>query len=106
MLIDTPAQAAAAVDKLAAAGVDVIKAYVDLDPAHYKAIVDAAHRHKLRVHAHVYDPTDVRNAFEAGVGVLQHVGCAGVPFYDPPMVKAIACKGPPVSVKAPLRERR
>jgi len=103
MLIDTPAQAAAAVDKLAAAGVDVIKAYVDLDPAHYKAIVDAAHRHKLRVHAHVYDPTDVRNAFEAGVDVLQHVGSAGVPLYDPALVKAIAVKGTPVVVTAAHR---
>jgi imidazolonepropionase-like amidohydrolase len=93
ILIDTPEQAAAAVDKLAAAGVDVIKAYVNLTPAHYKAIVDAAHKHKLLVHAHVYDPDDVRNAFEAGVDVLQHVGSAGVPTYDPALVKAIAVKG-------------
>jgi imidazolonepropionase-like amidohydrolase len=93
ILIDTPEQAAAAVDKLAAAGVDVIKAYVNLTPAHYKAIVDAAHKHKLTVHAHVYDPEDVRNAFEAGVDVLQHVGSAGVPTYDPALVKAIAVKG-------------
>jgi imidazolonepropionase-like amidohydrolase len=93
ILIDTPEQAAAAVDKLAAAGVDVIKAYVNLTLAHYKAIVDAAHKHKLLVHAHVYDPDDVRNAFEAGVDVLQHVGSAGVPTYDPALVKAIAVKG-------------
>ena len=55
LLIDTPADAAKATEDLAKAGVDVIKAYVGLSPAHYKAIVDAAHRHKLRVHAHVYD---------------------------------------------------
>jgi imidazolonepropionase-like amidohydrolase len=103
ILIDTPEQAAAAVDKLAAAGVDVIKAYVNLTPAHYKAIVDAAHRHKLRVHAHVYDPDDVRNAFEAGVDVLQHVGSAGVPTYDPALVKAIAVKGTPVVATAAHR---
>ncbi|MGE5414501.1 MAG: amidohydrolase family protein, partial [Syntrophomonadaceae bacterium] len=54
--VDTPAQAAAAVDRLASAGVDVIKAYVALAPAHYRAIVDAAHRRHLKVHAHVYDP--------------------------------------------------
>jgi imidazolonepropionase-like amidohydrolase len=93
ILIDTPEQAGAAVDKLAAAGVDVVKAYVNLTPAHYKAIVEAAHKHKLMVHAHVYDPDDVRNAFEAGVDVLQHVGSAGVPTYDPALVKAIAVKG-------------
>jgi imidazolonepropionase-like amidohydrolase len=103
LLVDTPEQAAAAVDKLAAAGVDVIKAYVNLTAAHYKAIVDAAHKHQLRVHAHVYDPDDVRNAFEAGVDVLQHVGSAGMPTYDPALVKAIAVKGTPVVVTAAHR---
>ncbi|HEV7395889.1 MAG TPA: amidohydrolase family protein [Pyrinomonadaceae bacterium] len=103
ILVDTPAQAAAAVDKLAAAGVDVIKAYVNLGPAHYKAIVDAAHKHHLLVHAHVYDPDNVRDAFEAGVDVLQHVGSAGVPTYDPALVKAIAVKGTPVVVTAAHR---
>ena len=103
ILVDTPAEAAAAVDKLAAAGVDVIKAYVNLSPAHYKAIVNAAHRHHLLVHAHVYDPEDVRNAFEAGVDVLQHVGSAGMPTYDPALVKAIAVKGTPVVTTAAHR---
>lgn len=103
ILIDTPAQAAAAVDKLASAGVDVIKAYVNLGPTHYKAIVGAAHRHHLLVHAHVYDPENVRDAFEAGVDVLQHVGSAGVPTYDPALVKAIAVKGTPVVVTAAHR---
>jgi imidazolonepropionase-like amidohydrolase len=103
ILVDTPAQAAAAVDKLAAAGVDVIKAYVELGPAHYKAIADAAHRHHLRVHAHVYDPVNVRDAFEAGIDVLTHVGSAGMPTYDPALVKAIAVKGTPVVVTAAHR---
>jgi imidazolonepropionase-like amidohydrolase len=100
LLVDTPAQAAAAVDRLASAGVDVIKAYVELAPAHYKAIVDAAHRHHLRVHAHVYDPADVKNAFEAGVDILQHVGSAGMPTYDPSLVRAIVVRGTPVVVTA------
>ncbi len=103
ILVDTPAQAAAAVDRLAAAGVDVIKAYVGLSPAHYRAIVDAAHRHHLKVHAHVYDPAQVRDAFEAGVDVLQHVGSAGMPTYDPALVKAIAVKGTPVVTTAAHR---
>ncbi len=103
ILVDTPAEAAAAVDKLAAAGVDVIKAYVNLGPAHYKAIVEAAHRHHLLVHAHVYDPENVRDALEAGVDVLQHVGSAGMPTYDPALVKAIAVKGTPVVVTASHR---
>jgi imidazolonepropionase-like amidohydrolase len=103
ILVDTPAQAAAAVDRLAAAGVDVIKAYVELSPAHYKAIADAAHRHHLKVHAHVYDPVNVRDAFEAGIDVLTHVGSAGMPTYDPALVKAIAVKGTPVVVTAAHR---
>ena len=103
ILVDTPAQAARAVDDLANAGVDVIKAYVELEPEHYKAIADAAHRRKLRVHAHVYDPVDVKNALEAGIDVLQHVGSAGVPLYPPALVDAIAWKGTPVVVTAAHR---
>ena len=103
ILVDTPAQAAAAVDRLAAAGVDVIKAYVELGPAHYKAIADAAHRHHLKVHAHVYDPVNVRDAFEAGIDVLTHVGSAGMPTYDPALVRAIAVKGTPVVTTAAHR---
>ncbi len=103
ILVDTPAQAAAAVDRLAAGGVDVIKAYVGLGPAHYKAIADSAHRHHLKVHAHVYDPVNVRDSFEAGIDVLTHVGSAGMPTYDPALVKAIAVKGTPVVVTAAHR---
>jgi len=103
VLVDTPDEAARAVDRLAKAGVDVIKAYVALGPAHYKAIADAAHRHKLKVHAHVYDEKDVRNAFEAGIDVLTHVGSAGMPLYDPELVRAIAAKGTPVVTTAAHR---
>ena len=103
ILVDTPAEAAAAVDRLAAAGVDVIKAYVELGPAHYKAIADAAHKHHLKVHAHVYNEIDVKNAFEAGIDVLTHVGSAGMPLYDPELVHAIAAKGTPVVTTAAHR---
>src|SRR5439155_13022987 len=43
-LVDTPEEAAKATEDLIAAGVDVIKAYVELTPAHYKAITDTAHK--------------------------------------------------------------
>ena len=62
----------------------------------YFAIVKAAHAHGIKVHAHLYDEPAVRNAFEAGVDVLQHVGSAGVPTYSPELVKAIAVAGRPV----------
>jgi imidazolonepropionase-like amidohydrolase len=103
ILVDTPEEAARATERLAKAGVDVIKAYVELGPAHYKAIVDAAHSHHLKVHAHVYDPVNVRDALEAGVDVLTHVGSAGTPPYDPDLVKAIVVKGTPVVVTAAHR---
>ncbi|HET7295387.1 MAG TPA: amidohydrolase family protein [Vicinamibacteria bacterium] len=103
LVVDTPEQAAQAVERLARAGVDVIKAYVELKPAHYKAIVDTAHRHGLRVHAHVYEPEDVRNALEAGVDVLTHAGSAGTPPYEPDLVRAIAVRGTPVVVTAAHR---
>ncbi len=80
--VTSPAQAGAETEKLAAAGVDVIKAHAGLTREDYQAIVTAAHRHGLKVHAHVYDEEAVRNAFEAGVDVLQHVGSAGTPPYS------------------------
>src|SRR5258708_28415915 len=77
--IASSVEAAQKVEELAAAGVDHIKAHSGLTLEDYKAIVDAAHKHRLRVYAHVYAETDVRHALEAGVDVLQHVGSAGTP---------------------------
>ena len=102
--IATPQEAAAQVDRLAAAGVDQIKAHAGLTFEDYKAIVDAARRHSLRVHAHVYAEADVRHALEAGVDVLQHVGSAGTaPPYSPELVRDIANAGRPVVVTAAHR---
>jgi imidazolonepropionase-like amidohydrolase len=103
-LIDTPEEAARAVEELATAGVDVIKAYVQLTPAHYRAIVEAAHRFHLRVHAHVYAERDVRNALEGGVDVLQHVGSGGTaPPYSPQLIQDIVHAGRPVVATAAHR---
>jgi len=102
--IDTPEDAARATETLAKAGVDVIKAYTNLTPAHYRAIVETAHRHDIRVHAHVYAEQDVRNALEAGVDVLQHVGSAGTtPPYSKELIRDIVNAGRPVVVSATHR---
>jgi imidazolonepropionase-like amidohydrolase len=102
--ITTPQEAAAQVDKLAAAGVDHIKAHSGLTFEDYKAIVEAAHRHRIRVHAHVYAESDVRHALEAGVDVLQHVGSAGTaPPYSPELIRDIVNAGRPVVVTAAHR---
>jgi len=94
--VTSPEQAASEVDRLAAAGVDVIKAHAGLTRDDYFAIVAAAHKHNLKVHAHLYDEEAVRNAFDAGVDVLQHVGSAGTPPYSEKLVADIVASGRPV----------
>lgn len=96
ILVDTPKEAAAATRRLCEAGVDVIKAYVQLEFAHYQAIVDTAHEFGVQVHAHVYHPKNIRDALEAGVDVLQHVGSAGTPPYSDELIDAIAVAGRPI----------
>ena len=102
--ISSPAEATQQVEKLATAGVDQIKAHAGLTFDDYKAIVDAAHKHRLRVHAHVYGEQDVRHALESGVDVLQHVGSAGTaPPYTPELVRDIVNAGRPVVITAAHR---
>jgi imidazolonepropionase-like amidohydrolase len=94
--ITTPAEAAAAVEEHIRQGVDVIKCQVPLSYDEYKAIVDAAHKHNVKVHAHVYAEREVADALHAGVDVLQHVGSAGVPPYSAGLMKEIVDGGRPV----------
>ncbi len=102
--VDTPEQAAAAAADLIAKGVDVIKAYVGLTPAHYKAITDVARPRGVRVHAHVYSERDTRNALENGVDVLTHAGSAGTaPPYSEQLITDIRNSGRPVVVTAAHR---
>ncbi len=96
--IGSPEEASAAVERLAEAGVDVIKAWVGLTREDYQAVADTAHRHGLRVHAHVYAPDDVRNALEAGIDVLTHAGSAGTPPYEPDLLRDIVVAGRPVVI--------
>ena len=104
MKVDTPEDAARATEELIAKGVDVIKAYIGLTPAHYRAITDAAHKHDVRVHAHVYSERDTRNALENGVDVLTHAGSAGTaPPYSPELIRDIVNAGRPVVVTAAHR---
>ncbi len=96
--VSSPEEASAAVERLADAGVDVIKAWVGLTRDDYQAIADTANRRGLRVHAHVYAPDDVRNALEAGIHVLTHAGSAGTPPYEPDLVRDIVVAGRPVVI--------
>ena len=103
MVVKTPEEAGAAAERLAKAGVDVIKAY-PMTRAHYDKVVQVAHQHKLRVHAHVYAERMVRDALEAGVDVLTHAGSAGTtPPYSQELITDIVNSGRPVVVTAAHR---
>ncbi|MBM3531293.1 MAG: amidohydrolase family protein [Alphaproteobacteria bacterium] len=102
--VTSTAQAAGEVERLAKAGVDVIKAHSGLTRDDYQAIADTAHRHNLRVHAHVYAESDVRNALETGIDVLTHAGSAGTaPPYSQQMITDIVNAGRPVVITAAHR---
>jgi imidazolonepropionase-like amidohydrolase len=78
--ISTPADAAAAVDAQAAKGVDVIKFWLDdelgtmpkMPPEVSKAVIDAAHKHKLKVLAHIFYLADAKRVVDQGVDGLVH----------------------------------
>lgn len=102
--ISSSEEAGRKVEELAKAGVDHIKAHAGLTLEDYQAIVAAAHKNRIRVHAHVYAERDVRNALEAGADVLQHVGSAGTaPPYSKELIADIVNAGRPVVVSAAHR---
>lgn len=76
----TPAAARAMVAKVAAGTPDIIKIRVDdnlgaaqkMTPAVYAAVIDEAHKHNLRVAAHIYYLDDAKGLLKAGVDVIAH----------------------------------
>jgi imidazolonepropionase-like amidohydrolase len=96
-----PEDAAQAAEELATAGVNVIKAY-PMTFDEYKAVADVAHKHGIKVHAHVYDAQNVRDALHAGIDVLTHVGAASRQTYDPELVREIVEASRPVVPTAAL----
>jgi imidazolonepropionase-like amidohydrolase len=96
IVVKGPEEAARATEENIKGGADVIKAQGGLNYEELKAIADTAHKHNIKVHAHLYDEDAVRDAFKAGIDVLQHVGSAGTPPYSPDLVSMIAASGRPV----------
>lgn len=96
IVVHTTAEAAMATEDNIRGGADVIKAQGGLSLEQYQAIVATAHKYHVKVHAHLYEEQAVRNAFDAGVDVLQHVGSAGTPPYNAELVKEIAESGRPI----------
>lgn len=78
--ITTEDEARKAVQELAAHKVDIVKVWVDdrggkykkLTPELYGAIIDEAHKHGLRVTAHLFNLDDAKGLVKAGVDALAH----------------------------------
>ncbi len=78
--ITTEAEARKAAQELASRKVDLVKIWVDdrdgkyqkLTPALYGAIIDEAHKHQLRVTAHIFTLEDAKGLLRAGVDGFAH----------------------------------
>jgi imidazolonepropionase-like amidohydrolase len=78
--ITTEAEGRKAVQELAASKVDIVKIWVDdrsgrypkLTPELYGAIIDEAHKHGLRVTAHIFTLEDAKGLLRAGIDAFAH----------------------------------
>ncbi len=78
--VTTEAEARKAVQELAAKKVDLVKMWVDdrdgtvkkLPPPMYRAIIDEAHKHNLRVAAHIFDLEDAKELLRSGIDGFAH----------------------------------
>jgi imidazolonepropionase-like amidohydrolase len=89
--VDGPADGKAKVDRLASAGVDVIK-LIDQDQmteAEVKAVIDEAHARGLPVIAHAHRPEEIRRGLKFGVDEFEHTGLATAPEFPPDIMAAI-----------------
>ena len=90
--INGPEDARKKVKRLANAGVDCIK-LVDQDQLsqqELQALVDEAHKHKLKVVAHAHRPQEIRMGLKAGVDCFEHTGLSSAPRYPDDVMEAIA----------------
>lgn len=131
--IDTEDQGRKAVQELAAKKVSWVKIWVDdrngtvpkLTPPLYRAIIDEAHKHDLRVVAHIYYLADAKELLRAGIDgfahlvrdkdiddefvrmmkerpnvfVMPNLPDIGTAFQDPEWVKTVSETVPPAEVK-------
>ena len=79
--VTTEAESRKAVQELAARKVDIVKIWVDdrngrapkLSAPLYRAIIDEAHKHGLRVNAHVFYHVDAVDLVDAGIDGFAHL---------------------------------
>src|SRR5260221_12083349 len=80
---ETPVEAASQVQELVAFRPDIVKIWVDdffgqfrkdqiMKPEIYTAIIKEAHKHNIRVAAHLYHVSDAYNLVEAGLDIIAH----------------------------------
>lgn len=85
------ADARAKVQQLAKAGVNCIK-LIDQDQMTMEevmAVVDEAHKNKLKVVGHSHRPEEIRRGLKAGVDCFEHTGLASAPEYPEDIIAAI-----------------
>lgn len=85
------ADARAKVQQLVKAGVNVIK-LIDQDQmtqAELMAVVDEAHKNKLKVVGHSHRPEEIRKGLKAGVDCFEHTGLAAAPEYPEDIIAMI-----------------
>jgi imidazolonepropionase-like amidohydrolase len=78
--IASPAEGRKAVQELAAKKVDIVKIWVDdrngqfkkLTPELYGAVIEEAHKNKLRVTAHLFTLEDAKGLMRAGIDAFAH----------------------------------
>lgn len=71
------------INKLAKAGVDVIK-LIDQDQMtmeELQAVVDEAHKNNLKVVAHGHRPEEIRRGLQVGADCFEHTGLSSAPRY-------------------------
>ncbi len=88
------ADARARVDRLAAAGVDLIK-LIDQDqmtPEEVQAVVEEAHAHHLPVVAHAHRPDEIRRGLTAGVDDFEHTGLGTTPEYPADIIERLEAR--------------
>jgi imidazolonepropionase-like amidohydrolase len=113
--IRTESDARAAVQELAARGVTIVKTWVDdrggtirkLTPELYGAIIDEAHRNKMRVAVHATGLADAKALLRAGIDIFAHMigdvddELVGLFKERPHVAVLLALGGPRRTVHAP-----
>ena len=89
--VNGEADARAKVKQLAKAGVNCIK-LIDQDQMTQQevmAVVDEAHKNKLKVVGHSHRPEEIRIGMKAGVDCFEHTGLAAAPEYPEDIIAMI-----------------